>query len=310
MNNYLIETNNVFSLNKKIEEIIIENNYQESIKSTYNLEETTMDKALEDLDTYSLLTNKKIIIINNIDILKKDEFEKEKDHLIKYLENPNKDNLLIITASKLDNKLKIVKKLKGYCNYLTPTYNSLDIIKDRLKGYKITNTDINYLIEICNDDQLKINNECDKLSMYCIDKKEITKKDIDELVTKKYGDPETIVFSFIRFIAENNKGKAIELYRELLNYGKHPLEIVSLIASQLRTLLKIKILEEKKYTKNQISELLNKKPFYIEKQKELTRLYSINDIYDLIKKLEELDLKMKTTNLDYDLLLEMYIINI
>ena len=308
MKNYYIETDNIFSLNKKQDEIIKESNFEEATKSIYDLEETELNKALEDLDTYSFLSNKKIIIIHNIDKYKNDN--NEIDHLIKYLDNPNEDNLLILTSTKMDKKLKLYKKIKETCICINPEYNSKEIIKELLKEYKISISDIEYLIELCDEDQLKIKNECEKLKMYCIDTKKISKKEIDEIVTKKYGDSQNLVFTFVRNIAENDKKNAIKIYRELINYGRHPLEIVSLISSQLRTLLKIKIMEEENYTKLDISKALNKKPFYVEKQLELTRLYKLEEIRYLIKELQEIDMKMKTTDLDYNILIEMYIINI
>jgi len=310
MKNYYIETENVFSLDKKIEELIINNNFKDASKSIYSLDETPLENALEDLDTYSFLTPKKIIIIKNIDSINKDEQEEEKAHLIKYLQNPNQDNLLIITAKKLDKKLKLYKEITNNTEVIIPEYNSKDIIKELLNDYKINNNDIDYIIELCDNDQIKIKNECEKLKLYCIDSKTITKEQIEEIVVKKFGDPQNLVFSFARYIAENDKTNALNIYRELLNYGKHPLEIVSLIANQLRSLLKIKLLEEQNYNKNQISEIINKKPFYVEKQQELTRLYNLNDINYLIKKLQDIDMKMKTTDLDYNMLIEMYIINI
>ena len=309
MNNYLIEGDS-FSIKNKIDEIIINNNFKDSITSTYSLEEQSLEKPLEDLDTYSLLSNKKTIIINNIESIKKDENQNNIEHLLRYLDNPNNDNLLIITANKIDSKSTILKKIKEKTTYIKPEYKSEDIIKDYLKDYKISNVDINYLIELCNDNQIKIKNECDKLKMFCLETKTITKENIDEIVVKEFGDPQNQVFRFSRVIAENNKKEALKIFEELIDYGKHPIEILSLISSQLRTLLQIKLMEENGLKKNEIAELLEKKPFYVEKQQELTRLYSIKNISQLIKNLQDIDTKMKSTDLDNKMLIEMYIINI
>ena len=309
MNNYLIEGDS-FSIKNKIDEIITNNNFKDSITSTYSLEEQSLDKPLEDLDTYSLLSNKKTIIINNIELIKKDESQNNIDHLLKYLDNPNNDNLLIITANKIDSKSTILKKIKEKTTYIKPEYKSEDIIKDYLKDYKISNVDINYLIELCNDNQIKIKNECEKLKMFCLETKTITRENIDEIVVKEFGDPQNQVFRFSRVIAENNKKEALKIFEELIDYGKHPIEILSLISSQLRTLLQIKLMEENGLKKNEIAELLEKKPFYVEKQQELTRLYSIKSISQLIKNLQDIDTKMKSTDLDNKMLIEMYIINI
>ena len=309
MNNYLIEGDS-FSIKNKIDEIITNNNFKDSITSTYSLEEQSLEKPLEDLDTYSLLSNKKTIIINNIELIKKDESQNNIDHLLKYLDNPSNDNLLIITANKIDSKSTILKKIKEKTTYIKPEYKSEDIIKNYLKDYKISNVDINYLIELCNDNQIKIKNECDKLKMFCLETKTITRENIDEIVVKEFGDPQNQVFRFSRVIAENNKKEALKIFEELIDYGKHPIEILSLISSQLRTLLQIKLMEENGLKKNEIAELLEKKPFYVEKQQELTRLYSIKSISQLIKNLQDIDTKMKSTDLDNKMLIEMYIINI
>ena len=309
MNNYLIEGDS-FSIKNKIDEIITNNNFKDSITSTYSLEEQSLEKPLEDLDTYSLLSNKKTIIINNIELIKKDESQNNIDHLLKYLDNPSNDNLLIITANKIDSKSTILKKIKEKTTYIKPEYKSEDIIKNYLKDYKISNVDINYLIELCNDNQIKIKNECDKLKMFCLETKTITRENIDEIVVKEFGDPQNQVFRFSRVIAENNKKEALKIFEELIDYGKHPIEILSLISSQLRTLLQIKLMEENGLKKNEIAEQLEKKPYYVEKQQELTRLYSIKSISQLIKNLQDIDTKMKSTDLDNKMLIEMYIINI
>ena len=230
--------------------------------------------------------------------------------ILKYLDNPSNDNLLIITANKIDSKSTILKKIKEKTTYIKPEYKSEDIIKNYLKDYKISNVDINYLIELCNDNQIKIKNECDKLKMFYLETKTITRENIDEIVVKEFGDPQNQVFRFSRVIAENNKKEALKIFEELIDYGKHPIEILSLISSQLRTLLQIKLMEENGLKKNEIAELLEKKPFYVEKQQELTRLYSIKSISQLIKNLQDIDTKMKSTDLDNKMLIEMYIINI
>ena len=63
MNNYLLESTDFLAEQNEIAEIIKKNKFQDSAISIYDLEETLLEKALEDLDTYSFLTSKKIIII-------------------------------------------------------------------------------------------------------------------------------------------------------------------------------------------------------------------------------------------------------
>ena len=99
MNNYLIETNDFLAFQKEKDKLIKERDFLDATISIYDLEEKDIDLALEDLDTYSFLSTKKVIIITNIEVLKYDDNKKKLDHLFNYIKNPNLDNLLIIFFS-------------------------------------------------------------------------------------------------------------------------------------------------------------------------------------------------------------------
>ena len=107
MNSYLIESEDTLSLNNEISKIIKNNDFTQAVINTYDIEETLLENALEDLDTYSFLSEKKVVVIKNIETIKEDQFTKDIEHLFKYIDNPNPDNLLIITSRKVDSRLKL-----------------------------------------------------------------------------------------------------------------------------------------------------------------------------------------------------------
>lgn len=311
MVNYLIESVDSLSLQKEREKLIKENNFLDAEISTYDLEEVVLDNALEDLDTYGFLSSKKVIIIQNIESIKYDDFKISFDHLFKYLDNPNLDNLLIIEARKLNNTLKVTKELKKKCNYILVEFNSKDYIKSTLKDYKIDNLVINLLDEYCQSDITKIDGECSKLMNYKCDTKTITKDDIEEIVVKKLGDERELTFSFSRSLAERNIKESLLKYHELLNYNIEPLSIIGLLASQIRIIYQVKLLENKRMSDREIADTLGEKSDYrIKKTRELTRLYSEDELLELMQKLSDMDYKIKTTDVDGKNLIEMFIINI
>ena len=70
MNNcYLIQSSSYSLIDKKINEIINENNYQDASITTYDLESDSIYNLLEDADTISFLTDKKVIISKNTKFL-------------------------------------------------------------------------------------------------------------------------------------------------------------------------------------------------------------------------------------------------
>lgn len=309
-NNYLLESSDFLSLQNKIAEIVKKQSFQSSAISIYDLEETLLENALEDLDTYSFLTTKKVIIIKNIDKIKIDDFEKDIKHLYQYLDNPNPDNLLFITSKKLNNTLKLTKELKKRCSFVPVTMNAIEFAKKELTDYKLAPGALNLLIEYCKDDITKLKNECLKLKTYKLTEKEITKNDITEICLEKLGDSTELTFAFSRTLAEKNKREALLKYHELLNYNIEPLNIIGLLASQLRIMYQVKALEEKSMTNNEIAQTLNEKPFRIQKTKELTRFYSLSELRELMIKLQEIDLQIKTTDIDPNSLIELFILNI
>ena len=309
MYNYLIIGNDNLLLKQTRDKLISDKKFKGETISIYDLEEDTLGNALEDLDTYSFLTPRKVIIITNIELLK---YEDNKDiikHLLKYIKNPNDDNLLIIECNSNTNK--IVKELEKVCEVITTNFNSKDYIKKTFKDYNIDYQAINLLDEYCLGDFTKMVNECDKLKNYKDTDKTITKEDIEDLVIKKLGDPKDLTFSFSKSIGLRDKKDALEKYRELLNYNIEPLSIIGLLASQIRIIYQVKLLEKRNLKDKEIAEILGEKSDYrIKKTRELTRLYSEEDLLRLMQNLADIDYRLKTEDIDGNSLVEMFILNI
>ena len=311
MNNYLLETTDFTALKTEIDKIIKSEKFTDALTSTYDAKELQLENALEDLDTYGFLSDKKVIIINNIDGINQEDEEKNLKHLYKYLENPNPDNLLIITASKLNNTLKVTKELKKKMKYSSVEINPENFIKNELKDYTLESGVIKLLVEYCKNDITKIENECKKLKTFNFETKKISKSDIEELVIEKLGDETELTFSFSRSLAEKNKKEALRKYKELLDYQIEPIAIVGLLASQIRIIYQVKTLSNQNLSPYDIAKMLGEKSDYrVKKTKELIRYYSEQELLDLMKTLSDMDIQMKTTAIDPNSLIELFILNI
>lgn len=306
MNNYLLEGEDTFSLELERERIIKEENNI----SFYDLEEMSLSNALEDIDTYGLFSNQKNIVIRNIQNQKYEEQAKDWDHLFAYLDEPNPDYTIILEGLNFLKTSKIYKELKKRCIHKECKENPNQYIKNRFKDYKIDYKTQNTLLEFCQNDMTKLKQECDKLMLYKINEKEILLQDVEDLVIPKQKDSKDLIFAFTRSIAEKEKEKALREYQELKSYQLEAYSIIGLLASQMRILYQVKLLE-KDHSISDIKEILNEKSEYrIQKTKELTKFYSEKEILNTMIELGNMDLKMKSTDVDPDSLMELFLMNL
>lgn len=305
-NNYLLVYDNYYLFQEKLKDIISSTKFENASITNYDLEEEDLYNALLDLDTYSFLTEQKVIIIKNINLL---EDNQDTKHLLKYLDNPNNDNLLILTTTKFNATKKINKELKKKTNYIKLETNLNKEIKNILQGYEVEAGVITKLIEYSNNNIDIIKSECDKLKQYKFDTKKITKEDVETIVIKHIGESTQIVFDLIKDIAIKDKKRAIIKYEKLKKYNVDDIALIGLLESQLRLMIQIIMFSEKKYSNKDIATTLNIHPYRIEKTKELLRYSNKKDVCNMIKNLSNIDYKIKSGQIDNKDAIFMYIIN-
>lgn len=310
MNNYLLEGSDHLTITNIISQIIETEKFNKITISNYDMDIMSLDKALEDLDTYGFFQDKKIVVISNFDNLKFDDNEDSLNHLLKYLKSPFKDNLLFIVCSKIDDRKKIYKDLKKLMSYKKVEINTEKFIREQLSSYKLENGVVNLISDLCQDDISKIYNECLKLKCFKADDGLISKDDVNSLVTKKLSQLNELSFSLIRYMAEKDKRMALKTYNELLEYQFEPLSILGLLESQFRLMYQIKVLSRDGLNNDEIANRLGEKSSYrIKKVGEVTRFYSKDEILDMFIKLADIDFKIKTSIADSTFLLQLFILN-
>ena len=305
-NNYLLVYDNYYLFQEKLKDIISSTKFENASITNYDLEEEDLYNALLDLDTYSFLTEQKVIIIKNINLLVDNQDTK---HLLKYLDNPNNDNLLILTTTKFNATKKINKELKKKNNYIKLETDLNKETKNILQGYEVESGVITKIIEYSNNNIDIIKSECDKLKQYKFDTKKITKEDVETIVIKHIGESTQIVFDLIKDIAIKDKKRAIIKYEKLKKYNVDDIALIGLLESQLRLMIQIIMFSEKNYTNKDIAATLNIHPYRIEKTKELLRYSNKKDVCNMIKNLSNIDYKIKSGQIDNKDAIFMYIIN-
>lgn len=304
----------VYSLSKEIIGKYIENirnkeNIEDYSVIKYSLDEDNIDDIIEECNTTGLFSLKKLVIIEATNAFSSKG--KEITELDNYLENYNKDIIMIFTCNleKVDTRKKIYKKISsiGKVECLTKDNNYLvSLIKERATGFKFSSEDINYLINKIGTNIYCLENEVEKLINYKYEEKEITRKDIDSLCESTI---EEEVFALTDAIMKNDNNKAISLYNLFIIKNYDATQIIALIASQFRFLLQVKILYNKNKTQDDIAKELGCHPYRVKLAITNCYYYSRETLENYLLKLCDLDKKIKLGLIDKNIFLQLFIVN-
>ena len=304
-----------YLIQKEIDNIKQKNNIEEISISRYDLTNTNIEKIIEDCEMNSMFNDKKVIIVNNSYIFtgqsKKGQIEQNLEALEKYLNNPNIDTLLIFISDseKLDERKKIVKliKQKGIVKEFNTTTNINSIVKSFFNDYKISDSSITKLINRVGNNLPLLEEEAEKLKLYKDDIKEINDEDILKITNKNV---DLDIFKLIDNIIMKNKKVAIETYNEMIKYGEEPIKILIMIASQIRLMYQTKLLYKKGYTEKDSASLLGIHPYRVKLATEKGRKYTESDLLMYLDNLADLDSKIKQSNVDKKMAIELFILKI
>jgi len=306
---YLVYSKDKEVIQKYLKKLIKNENVEENSIIKYSLSEDNILDIIEECNTTGLFSLKKLIVLESTDIFSSKG--KEITELTDYLDNYNKDIIMVFTCilDKLDTRKKIYKKINsiGKIECLNKDNNYIiNLIKDKLEGYKITNEDINYFITRVGTNINNIENELEKLINYKFSEKEIKRIDIDEMCSM---DVEEEIFALTDAIIKEDNNKAIKLYNLFLTRNYDVMQMIGLIASQFRFLLQVKILYNKHKSNDDIAKILNVHPYRVKLAINNCYYYSKEMLENYLLKLFEIDKNIKLGLIDKNIFFELFILN-
>lgn len=310
---YLLYGTVNYLINKTIDKIINDNKIDTFNVNKYDLTNTLLSQIINDASSMSLFGDKKLIIVNNAYIFTsstKKYLEQDLKSLENYLNNININTILIfvVNDAKLDERKKITKLIDKNgeiveCNNI----DNITMIKDLLSDYQMSDSDIKYLLERVGDNSTLLNTEIEKIKIYKDTDKNITKEDIDLLTTKSL---EVNNFKLIDAIINGDKLTALNLYQERIKLNEEPIAIIVTLANQIRIMYQVKQLYLDGYTENNIASILKIHPYRVKLANQNAKKYDADTLLTYLKKLADLDIDIKTGQIDKTLGLELLIISL
>ncbi len=265
-----------------------------------NGEKTSIAEISEKINTGSLFTKKRMLIIKNIFKNNNDNLFKNLLSLIKTKKDDKSNALVFIDENIVTTKLKENGK-KLFLSLKKEPYSQefkllnhkqvYDLAKNIFlkKEQKINPSALSLLIEKTNNDLWQLNNEINKLSALAKDR-QIEVEDINNMVSGEY---EEKIFILIDSFFEKRKSIAYKTLHEQLSASLSPEYILTMITRQIKILLEIKS-AQKITSSNNLAQVLNLHPYVVKKSLSQVNNFSLSNLKKIFNHLIELEYKNKT----------------
>lgn len=283
------------------------------------IDETNINELIANIETPCFGFEKKLIIVKNTELFKKELKTKKKvedilrEKIVKYID----ENMEIVKETSVivfieqeaeKNSLYALIEKKGIvCNF---EYQEQAKIIARIKGilgaYKVMaeNSTLIYLIENCGTDMQELINETRKLIEYTGEGNTIEKKDIDELCNKKV---ESVIFDLTDKLGQKNTRMAIEILRNLI-LSKEPLQVILInLYNHFKKLYLVKIAIKNNLDITSSLKLKSNQKFLVGKYRRQAEYFKEIELRKIMQELCDLDYKYKVGLIDLNIGLESII---
>jgi len=300
---------------QKIKENALTDDEVEFNITTFDMEETPVQFAIEEAETFPFMGERKLIIIHNPVFLTAEKAKVEHNIalLLEYIDNPSPFSIVVFAGNyeKLDERKKITKQLKRKASVVEvkklKDQELSNWISSQAKsfGVSIEQAAVQELITTAGQNLMLLTNELEKMALYVGNEGVITFQVVSNLASKSL---EQTIFTLIDFIMNRRTTQAIQLLQQLLKQKEEPIKILALMASQIRTMYTAKSLAQEGYGQQQIATLLKIHPFRVKLALEKARSFQEKELMSILNNMADADYKMKTGQMDKTLLLELIIL--
>lgn len=319
---YLLFGTEAFLINET-KQLLIEHVLDEEEKdfnlSVYDLEETPIEAALEDAETFPFMGEKRLVILQNPAFLTSEKSKGKVEHnlakLEEYLSQPAPYSIVVFSApyEKLDERKKVTKELKRKATIIEAKKLSeqelISWVKERAvsNGAMIENDAIELLLSLAGTNLFMLTSEIDKLALYAGENQPINKEIVDRLTARSL---EQNIFTLVDKVVHRNVEAALRIYYDLLKQNEEPIKILAVITGQFRLIYQVKELARKGYGQQQIAGTLKIHPFRVKLAAGQAGAFSDEELTRIIKLLADADYQMKTGGMKKEMLIEMILFQI
>ena len=234
------------------------------------------------------------------------------DHMIeKILKDLPETTCLAFFEEEVNRSKKIYKLIASKGKVIECAPDGRDkVLRWLAKGFaadnkKIRQSTAELLIDRVGTNYDRLRREYEKIIAYAGDEEVITDEHVLAVTSE---DIESRIFDMLDAMCVKNKAKVLESYYGLTVNKEHPLYLLAMIRIQFRTMLQVAELDMEGSSKYQIASRLKKRDFIVEKSLRNLRYFSRDRLIEILDKISETDMKIKTGDIDEQIGVELMLL--
>lgn len=277
----------------KIRAVVEDDGFEEFNLITLDGREMTLDAAADAIESYPMVSEKKLVIIRDSGIFKKAK-EEEIDFWNNEIKNLPEYCVLLFIEDNIDKRSSVYKTISKTGTavefaYLKPYELAAWVQAEVLKAKKKMSKDtIEYFVSVCQEGIINLKNELDKLITAA--EEEITLSLVKETVSKSLS---VQVFELTDCIMEKNNDRVFKILTDLKTMKESAFTVMYLLNSAFDKMLISKLMLEDGAPTRDIEAKLGLPQFIAKKYYSGARGFSVEFLTERIKRVPELDLAIK-----------------
>lgn len=272
-----------------------------NIDNISRFDETNSEFFLNEINSGSLFSEPKIVLLKNAEKIKDlpQILEKLENH-----ENTNEEIIIVYNSIKENKKINdLTKKFNNHFIFDTKI-NRKNFLEYIAKKLKIKDNEANQLLNLLEEDYYLITNELDKINNF-LNGKPYSLDNIKPILSKT---SKFIIFELTNDILNNRK----------INFPiKEHMGILSSLVNDFDLIYKLHVSKIKDNNYNNFKEIIKNldifnsySPYYVFKKQEFLNKFTKKECLDFLKLAFKTELMIKTGEIDFEVGVENFIMNI
>lgn len=271
--------------------------------SAYFSADADLDRVKEEVETFPIFAEKRVIWVREIDELNDKDWEK----ILPILENPVSSAVLILCGNKPDKRkraLKLILDKHSSVEFKKPYENEIPgwirkLSKDQ--GLTISEEASALLHRLVGSRLTELNAEIVKLASYVGERKKIELEDVAKCVSDSR---ELSVFELTNSFARGDKIESLSNLVRLMDQGQNAIGIVSLLARHIRILIAIKQGQSQGLSGVKLASFAGVPGYFLKDYLSQAQHWSFQKLEDILVLLADTDRALKSSPLSSHIWLE------